>query len=156
MAPSGLLGLSRLVSLLLALKNCDSLELVRTWHNQYGNTFKTSLGRPVLVTIEPKNVQTVLALKFKDFDLGHRNKALAPLLGQGIFASDGPMWEHSRAMLRPNFVRSQVSDIGVYERHVSNLIAKIPQDGSTIDLQYLFFQMVRLKKPATFQTNCRN
>lgn len=127
------------------MRNCESLELVWTWHQQHGRTFETSLGRTVLGTIEPKNVQAVLALKFKDFDLGNRNKALAPLLGQGIFASDGPIWEHSRALVRPNFVRNQISDMGIYERHVSNLIANIPHDGSKVDLQKLFFQMVRPK-----------
>ena len=144
-ASSGFLGLGRVANLLLAMKNCESLELLQTWHHQHGNTFKTSLGRPVIITIEPKNVQAVLALKFKDFELGHRNKALAPLLGQGIFVSDGKIWEHSRALVRPNFVRNQVSDMNVYERHVSNLIAKIPHDGSSVDLQKLFFQMVRPK-----------
>ncbi|KAH7120563.1 n-alkane-inducible cytochrome P450 [Dactylonectria macrodidyma] len=138
---SGFLGLSRVASVLKAMKKCESLELLRSWHGQYGNTFRTSLGRTVVVTIEPKNVQAVLALKFKDFDLGYRNKALSPLLGQGIFASDGKMWEHSRALVRPAFVRSQVADMDVYERHVSNLIANIPVDGSTVDLQELFFQM---------------
>lgn len=116
---------------------------MRSWHNQHGPTFKTSLGRRVVVTIEPKNVQAILALKFKDFDLGSRNKALSPLLGQGIFASDGQLWEHSRALMRPNFARNQVADVGLYERHVSNLINNIPVDGSTVDLQELFFQMVR-------------
>jgi cytochrome P450 len=97
------------------------------------------------MTIEPKNVQAILATKFKDFDLGHyRNKALRPLLGQGIFASDGEVWEHSRALVRPNFVRNQISDIDIYEKHVSKLIEHIPQDGSTVDLQELFFEMVCL------------
>ncbi|KAJ6090417.1 hypothetical protein N7486_009232 [Penicillium sp. IBT 16267x] len=100
------------------------------------------LGRTLVETIDPINVQTVLASKFKDFDLGSRNDAFGPLLGQGIFASDGPAWEHSRALLRPNFVRNQVSDIAVYEKHVAQLIKKIPVDGSTVDLQDLFFQMV--------------
>ncbi|KAH6983892.1 n-alkane-inducible cytochrome P450 [Ilyonectria destructans] len=140
-AYSGFLCLGRVVSLLSAMKKCESLELIRSWHSQYGNTFRTSLGRTILITIEPKNVQAILALKFKDFDLGYRNKALSPLLGQGIFASDGKMWEHSRALVRPSFVRSQVADMDVYERHVSNLIANIPLDGSTVDLQELFFQM---------------
>lgn len=144
-ASSGFLGLGRVANLLSAMKNCESLELLRTWHHQHGNTYKTSLGRPLIITIEPKNVQAVLALKFKDFELGHRNKALAPLLGQGIFASDGRMWEHSRALVRPNFVRNQVSDMNVYQTHVSNLIANIPHDGSSIDLQELFFRMVREK-----------
>lgn len=128
------------------MKNYDSLELMRSWHHQYGSTFKTSLGRNVVITIEPKNVQAILALKFKDFELGCRNKAVSPLLGQGIFASDGAIWEHSRALVRPNFVRNQIADLGVYEKHVSNLIDNIPLDGSTVDLQELFFRMVR---PAT-------
>jgi cytochrome P450 len=126
------------------MKKCESLELMRSWHHQHGTTFKTSLGRIVIITIEPRNVQAILALKFKDFDLGSpRNKAMSPLLGQGIFTSDGQLWEHSRALVRPNFVRNQVADIDVYEKHVSNLIDNIPLDGSTVDLQELFFQMVR-------------
>lgn len=141
-ASSGFLGVGRVISLLSATRKCNSLELIRHWHHQYGKTFRTSLGRTVIITIEPKNVQAVLALKFKDFELGHyRNKALSPLLGQGIFASDGSIWEHSRALVRPNFVRNQVADIEVYEGHVSRLIANIPSNGSTVDLQDLFFRM---------------
>ncbi|KAL2861950.1 cytochrome P450 [Aspergillus pseudodeflectus] len=141
-APSGFLGIGRVASLVLAMKKCESLELMRSWHHQNGTTFKTSLGRTVIITIDPKNVQAILALKFKDFDLGSpRNKALSPLLGRGIFTSDGQLWEHSRALLRPNFVRNQVADIDAYEKHVSNLIDNIPLDGSTVDLQELFFRM---------------
>ncbi|KAJ5549648.1 n-alkane-inducible cytochrome P450 [Penicillium frequentans] len=99
------------------------------------------LGRTLVQTIEPKNVQAILAHKFKDFELGSRNDALRPLLGEGIFASDGTVWEQSRALLRPNFVRNQISDIAVYEKHVSQLIKSIPADGSTVDLQDLFFRM---------------
>ncbi|KAH8691445.1 cytochrome protein [Talaromyces proteolyticus] len=141
-ASSGFLGIGRMISMLSAMKKCEALELIRSWHQQYGKTYRTSLGRTVIMTIEPKNVQTILALKFKDFELGHyRNKALAPLLGQGIFASDGEIWEHSRALVRPNFVRSQVADIKIYERHVAKLIANIPGNGQTVDLQDLFFRM---------------
>ncbi|KAH7146911.1 n-alkane-inducible cytochrome P450 [Dactylonectria estremocensis] len=103
------------------MKKCESLEIICSWHSQYGNTFRTSLGRTVVITIEPKNVQAVLALKFQDFDLGYRNNAFSPLLRQGFFL--------------------QVADVGVYKRHVSNLIASIPQNGTTVDLQELFFQM---------------
>ncbi|KAJ5444033.1 Cytochrome monooxygenase himC [Penicillium daleae] len=47
------------------------------------------IGRQVVFTVEPKDVQTVLALKFKDFELGdYRNKAMRPLLGYGIFATE--------------------------------------------------------------------
>lgn len=120
------------------------LELVRSWHREFGTTFQAKMiARNIFFTIEPKNIQTVLALKFKDFELGeYRNRALQPLLGYGIFSTDGSKWEHSRALLRPNFTRNQITDINVYETHVATLIERIPRDGSTVDMQDLFFRMV--------------
>ena len=44
-------------------------------------------------------------------------------------------------MLRPNFVRSQVGDLATFETHVGYLIDAIPADGSTIDLQGLYFDL---------------
>ena len=43
------------------------------------------LGTPGIFTLDPKNVQAVLATQFKDFGLGElRNKVFSPLLGDGI------------------------------------------------------------------------
>ncbi|KAH6665124.1 cytochrome P450 [Halenospora varia] len=104
-------------------------------------TFKQLLlGEPVILTCEPENVKAVLATKFKDFDLPPRRKtALGPIFGHGIFTTDGGEWEASRALLRPNFTRSQVGDIDIFEAHISKLIERIPKDGKTVDLQPLFF-----------------
>lgn len=104
-------------------------------------TFKQLLlGDPVILTCEPENVKAVLATKFKDFDLPPRRKnALGPIFGHGIFTTDGGEWEASRALLRPNFTRSQVGDIDIFEAHISKLIERIPKDGKTVDLQPLFF-----------------
>lgn len=44
-------------------------------------------------------------------------------------------------MLRPNFVRSQVGDIEMFERHVRNVFAAIPRDGSVMKLHDVFFGM---------------
>lgn len=127
-------------------------EMMQARYVQMGNTFQSTIvGRSYIFTIDPRNVQTVLALKFKDFDLGdNRNYAFRPLLGQGIFCSDGPIWEHSRALVRPNFTRNQVADINVYEAHVSNLLKLIPRTRSTVDLQDLFFRMVPTHNPPTY------
>lgn len=142
----GLLGLGMVTEMLSAAKENRFLEHVRSWHKRYGVTFKASMiGRRVVFTVEPKNVQTVLALKFKDFELGeYRNRAMRPLLGHGIFSTDGSKWEHSRALLRPNFTRNQITDINVYETHVGALLKRIPRHGETVDLQDLFFRMVTL------------
>lgn len=87
-------------------------------------------------------MKTILATNFKDYSLGKRRaEAFIPVFGHGIFDTDGAAWERSRAMIRPNFTRSQVADLDTFETHISHLINAIPRDGSTIDLQELFFSL---------------
>jgi cytochrome P450 len=108
-----------------------------------GYTFsQLLLRREVINTVEPENVKAILATQFKDFSLPPTRKAASTvLLGHGIFNSDGAAWETSRSLLRPNFVRSQVGDLDTFEKHITHLIARIPRDGSTVDLQPLFFML---------------
>ncbi|KAJ8109051.1 hypothetical protein OPT61_g7742 [Boeremia exigua] len=107
-----------------------------------GNTFHTRLAvQPVIATCEPENVKTILSLKFKDFSLGNRANAFGPLLGHGIFNADGERWANSRHLLRPNFARDQVADLEAFERHFKLMLKHIPKDGSTVDLQDLFFML---------------
>lgn len=83
-----------------------------------------------------------MATSFKDWHLpDQRKNAFYPLLGRGIFTTDGPAWQQSRDLLRPNFVHSQVGDLKMFEVHVDHLIQAIPRDGSTVDLQKLFFRL---------------
>ena len=107
-------------------------------------TFATnSLGSKFLFTIEPENLKHIQSVQFKNFAMpDRRKKAFVELLGHGIFNTDGAAWQHSRDMLRPNFVRSQVGDLDTYEQHVDHLIAALPRDGATeVDLQPLFFKL---------------
>ena len=57
--------------------------------NRYVTTFTIrNLGRNIIFTVDPKNVQAVLATKFKDFELGEvRRHSLHPLLGPGVVSS---------------------------------------------------------------------
>lgn len=113
----------------------------RRFEMMAANTYTSKLlGMPTIVTIEPENIKTVLSLRFKDFSLGNRDLAFGPLLGKGIFNTDGERWAHSRHMIRPNFTRDQVADIQAFERHIKWLFKAIPRDGSTVDLQELFFR----------------
>lgn len=111
--------------------------------NGGANTFSfLLLGERVVNTAEPENIKTILATKFKDFNLSDRRKdTFHPVFGHGIFSTDGEEWAASRALLRPNFARSLVGDLEVFESHISKMISKIPQDGSTVDLQDLFFKL---------------
>ncbi len=97
----------------------------------------------MLFTVDAENVKTILASKFKDYELSFRRKSsFYPLLGHGIFTNDGMDWKHSRELLRPNFARDQVADLDNFEEHLDAMIDTIPMDGQTpVDLQELFFQL---------------
>ncbi|MCJ1440384.1 MAG: hypothetical protein MMC23_000867 [Stictis urceolatum] len=99
-----------------------------------------------IVTNDPENLKAILATQFHDFTLGPRRRNIFfPLLGNGIFTADGRLWEHSRALLRPQFVRDQVSDLDLEEKHVQNLMRALPTDSSgwtsQTDLSELFFRL---------------
>ncbi|KAI9047002.1 hypothetical protein LZ554_009076 [Drepanopeziza brunnea f. sp. 'monogermtubi'] len=120
------------------------LERVEARYREMGTyTFRLLLlGDPVINTVEPENLKAMLATQFKDFAIPSRRKeALGPTFGHGIFTTDGKAWETSRALLRPNFTRSQVGDLDTFEAHIRKLIARIPTDGETVDLQELFFML---------------
>lgn len=139
-----ILGLDFFRQTMKAFKARTFLADNRERFSQMGNTFEVKLiGQSLILTAEPENLKTMLALNFKHFGLGKRRKdALLPFLGPGIFATDGAQWQHSREMLRPNFVRSQVGDVKqTFGPHVDHLINAIPRDGSTIDLKPLFFSL---------------
>lgn len=104
------------------------------------------LGGDTLFTADEKNIQAMLATQFPDFDLGdRRNGNLFALLGNGIFTQDGKPWEHSRAMMRPQFAREQVSDLELEECHIQNMMRALTTDASgwtgKVDLQVLLFRL---------------
>ncbi|KZM22613.1 uncharacterized protein EKO05_0009710 [Ascochyta rabiei] len=108
--------------------------------------YQKVLGTRSAFTVDPKNIQAVLATQFKDFGLGERrNGNFSPLLGQGIFSTDGAEWQHARSLLRPQFAREQVSDLDLEEEHIKNLMRVLPagKDGWTeiTDIQPLFFRL---------------
>lgn len=111
-------------------------------YQRLGNTFHSRIvNLPVISTCEPENIKTILSLKFKDYNFAHRQPSFGPLLGHGIFNADGERWANSRQLLRPNFARDQVADIEAFERHFNLMLKHIPRDGSTVDLQELFFHL---------------
>ena len=57
------------------------------------------MGKTFHNTIDPENVQAILATSFHDFGVGERLGAFGPLLGRGIFTEDGAEWAHSRVSL---------------------------------------------------------
>ncbi|KAL8837179.1 MAG: hypothetical protein Q9170_002641 [Blastenia crenularia] len=119
------------------------LEYSRGRFLRHGNTFHFKIAfTDIYFTAEPENVKAMLATDFKNWHLPDRRKAsFSALFGKGIFTSDGAAWQHSRDLLRPNFARAQIADLDSFERHIRHLIEAIPRDGSTVDIQELFFRL---------------
>ena len=69
------------------------------------------LTRRFVATIEPENLKCVLASDFRNYSLSkERKKLLRPLLGDGIFTTDGEEWVLSSFFLR-TFLRQWSSSL---------------------------------------------
>ncbi|RHZ55588.1 hypothetical protein CDV55_104290 [Aspergillus turcosus] len=136
------LGLDTIPGTIRALRQHKILERSCELFRAYGNTFTvTELQKRAILTIEPENIKTILSLKFKDYGISHRLAPFKPLLGEGIFDTDGDHWAASRALIRPSFTRDQVADLTSLENLIQGLFSLLPWDGTTVvDLQELFFR----------------
>ena len=112
-------------------------------YGKLGRTFESNLlGLPSINTIEPQNLQTVYVAKSKDWGVQPiRLPAQEPFCGRGFITTDGNQWEHSRALLKPSFNKANIDIIGL-ERGLKLVLGRIPKDGSAVDLQPLFLQLV--------------
>ncbi|KAF4628259.1 hypothetical protein G7Y89_g9894 [Cudoniella acicularis] len=143
------LGIDHIQAFLAAMKNENFPNLAVEMFSDLGTTFEASiLGGTGVFTVDEQNIQAILATQFSDFDVGEsRRRNANPFVGSGVFTQDGKAWEHSRAMLRPQFAREQVSDLELEEKHVQNLFRVLPvprsSDGWTeeLDIQPLFFNL---------------
>jgi cytochrome P450 len=128
-----------------ATKEGRRTKLFADLHRRYGDTFQfQALLSKRISTISPKNFQAITTTNFSDFGVAPmRNGSILKLLGSGVFTRDGEAWKRARAIIRPTFNRAEIADLENFETHVARLLALIPRDGSTVDLQPLFKRLVR-------------
>ncbi|OLN96112.1 Cytochrome P450 52A2 [Colletotrichum chlorophyti] len=146
--PFGIDFVWRLVN--TARKEGDILEEVfADNYARNGTTFSMPgfFGPAEIHTVDSANIQAILATKFQDFDLGSRRiEQFRPLLGNSIFTADGPFWEHSRALFRPQFSRDQINDLEKTEKAVKEFFKALPLVGKqdngsiTVDIMPMLFR----------------
>ena len=102
-----------------------------------GNSDETK----TLYTIEPENVKTMLHTKFSDYYRPNTMpNALNPVMGQGVFTSNGAAWAHSRSLVRAQFSTSRVRHVEKLEKHLDNLFEALgspKEDGWTEEQEIL-------------------
>ena len=111
-----------------------------------GKTYEINLlGQRVIHTMDPRNIQTAWANNFKDWGLQPLREGLAvPFYDKGINTTDGEFWQHSRALIRPTFARTEVANFKSLGKHTDRFLTRVPRDGSTVDVQALFSCLVSL------------
>lgn len=141
-----LLGLDLFFNQFEATKRGDTASAERARFSTYGKTFETnSWGTRCIETMDVKNVKAVLAQSFDKFGVEPlRLRIGEPFIGKGVFSTDGSYWKHSRELMQPMFARAQISDFAALDVHLNHMMAHIPRNGSTVDLQALLKLMVRL------------
>lgn len=125
-------------------RSCQSLPAGVALHAEFGSTFRetTIIGGTHLRTTESDNIHTVFSTRAADWGVeAVRLRAMGPFMGAGFLTKDGPVWEHSRAMLKPSFRKHNISDLSPFDHILSQTLERIPKDGSTIDLQPLLLLM---------------
>ena len=78
-----------------AAKEHRVLEMMKSNFDRLGTktTKITLLRRTLISTIEPENVKCVLSTDFRSYCLSDgRKELLGPVLGEGIFTTDGKEW----------------------------------------------------------------
>lgn len=137
-----LLGTDWVIDLMAAVAECRLLETFTDIFARCGHTFWfQSLGHWSIMTREPENIRNLLSSNFDAWSIdGLRKKTAVLSLGpKAIFSVSGAEWHHVRAQMRPSFVRNQLADLECTDRHVENFLARLPRDGSKVNLQSLFY-----------------
>lgn len=101
-------GLDFFFKIVKYTKEKRRLEFTKELYERYGPTWQvTSFGRDVINTIDPENIQSVMALDFESWGLAPlRYPAAGPFMGRGVFTSDGPFWQQARAQIKPALARA--------------------------------------------------
>ncbi|KAK1826696.1 glycosyl hydrolase family 76-domain-containing protein [Podospora conica] len=139
-----ILGIDAFLEALAAMREFRLPQHFSSLFERHGQTYYTkALGRWILLTNETENIKTVLGTNMPDWPIdGPRLYAALPVLGpRSIFTTNGPEWHAARTMMRPSFVRDQVSDLKCFGKHIDNFLAVIPRDGSTFDIQDLLLKL---------------
>jgi cytochrome P450 len=67
------------------------------------------LGRRVLLLCHPADLEQVLVKDREVYGRSAEVRALRPLFGQGLLASEGALWKRQRAMIQPSFHHQALS-----------------------------------------------
>ncbi|KAF7318060.1 Peroxidase [Mycena chlorophos] len=94
-----------------------------------------------IVTTHPEHIKRILSTEFNNYEKGPDfRKTMNPVLGSGVFNSDGKMWTYHRSMTRPFFTKDRISHFASLDAHASLVISALKtrtRAGHAVDFQDL-------------------
>ena len=123
----------------------SNLSMMKRNHDQFGSTYQSEslFGDPVLNTIAPENLPLIHSSGETYGIQPVRLPGMEYFCGQGFLTTDGPVWLQARKRLKPSFTKQNISQLDFLGQETGRLLAKVPTDGTTIDLQPALFITVR-------------
>ncbi|KAF8883906.1 CYP63 cytochrome P450 monooxygenase-like protein [Gymnopilus junonius] len=95
----------------------------------------------LIFTNSPEHIKTILSTDFQNYVKGKRfHYDLKPVLGTGVFNSDGEMWKFHRSITRPMFTRERIGHFELFDRQAFQVISKLKErlrEGYAVDFQDL-------------------
>lgn len=131
------------VGLDFLLKMHMDIPSVHRYHERYGKTFEISplVAQPAFATIDPVNIKAITTGKewgVQVFRLG----GMEYFYGRGFLTTDGDIWHLSRKLLKPTFAKNNLQDLSYLSEQLDGMFSQLPEDGTNVDLQPLFYTMV--------------
>ncbi|KAF7346208.1 hypothetical protein MSAN_01847700 [Mycena sanguinolenta] len=99
------------------------------------------LWADIILTTCPEHIKIILSTDFNNYVKGREFQyGSDSVLGNGVFNSDGEMWNFHRSLSRPYFSRDRFSHFDMFDRHADDVISLIKErmkTGYAIDFQDL-------------------
>ncbi|HEY0755105.1 MAG TPA: cytochrome P450 [Ktedonobacteraceae bacterium] len=90
---------------------------------------------PAILFNKPEYIQSILVEHAYDFDKGLAiHNVFRPVIGDGIFSSEGDLHRHQRKLIAPSFQPRQIANYADIMVHYGEQIQQGWADGSVVDI----------------------
>jgi hypothetical protein len=102
----------------------QSLPFSTNLHTRYGKTYEViNFGTPSIRSIDTENIKAVYSTDHADWGYELlRLPVMGSFCGRGFVITDGETWQKCRALLRPTFGKSNISDLSTFKAAVQRFL----------------------------------
>lgn len=98
---------------ILDMRQGEVFETLLEFHKTYGDIVQLELPKNQYVysIANPESIQHVMQMNNQNYTKGDRINIAKPLVGNGLFSSEGEFWRRQRRMMQPAFHRKQIDNL---------------------------------------------